>query len=103
MDYQLEVTAAARMDILEAIEYYTAGKSGLGSDFFAASQKTFHTLAAQPKLFQLIGKKAKVRKAKLPVFPYHVFFQVKERPKRVIVLAVLHEKRQPAVWKSRLD
>jgi plasmid stabilization system protein ParE len=40
-----------------------------------------------------------IRRAKVKKFPYNVYYRV--RPDRVEVIAVLHGRRDPSIWKNR--
>lgn len=67
---------------------------GHGSSFFAELEATFEALRAMPLRFPSVQPGA--RRATLRKYPYLVFFQVREP--LVVVLAVVHQRGNPADW-----
>jgi plasmid stabilization system protein ParE len=55
-------------------------------------------IAALPTLHQLVYKDA--RRGVVQGFPYSVFYRVK--PTHIVVVAVFHSKRNPAIWQARI-
>ena len=80
-----------------AYRYYEARKVGLGDDFLSALEEVYAQLRAMPELYGTVWQT--VRCAQLRRFPYAVYYQVD--PDRVYVLAVSHNRRNPAGWQRR--
>ena len=80
-----------------AAAWYEGQKPGLGGDFVAAVQQVLDTIANQPERYPIAD--GDVREAPVPHFPYCVYYRVKTD--RVVVIAVFHTSRDPAVWQGR--
>jgi len=87
----------ARIEFDEATDWYEARRSGLGADFVAEVRRVLEIIVAQPDRFPIEARD--VRAAPLSRFPYCIYYRV--RPQRVVVIAVFHTSRDPAVWQSR--
>jgi toxin ParE1/3/4 len=97
MSRQVEVLPAAARDLEEARTWYEEQCSGLGEELVAEVDKTLKSVSDRPEL-HAVGFKG-VRQALVDRFPYVVFFRIHDESIRV--LAVLHAKRNPRVWRSR--
>jgi toxin ParE1/3/4 len=92
---RLRYRAAAKLDILEAREWYGALSSALEERFANSLADTFTTILAHPRAFPEI--EPQVRRALVPSFPYLVYYRLTSDTVRV--LAVLHASRHPSTWK----
>lgn len=97
MSYNLVVKPEAERDIQEAAQYYQLQQSGLGLDFLLAADQCLSRVQEGPLLYAV--KYQDVRTASLKRFPFLVHFYVEADT--VIVLAVLHSKRNPRNWKDQ--
>jgi plasmid stabilization system protein ParE len=93
----LVLRPAAQAEFDEAAAWYEAKKAGLGSDFVDEVQHILDTIVGQPDRYPIAD--GDVREALLSKFPYCIYYRVK--PDRLVVLAVFHTARDPAVWQSR--
>ena len=89
--------ARAERDIQGVFEWYEAQQSGLGEEFLAHLRGTLESLREFPESGPVIYKN--VRRAIVSKFPYFVFYI--DTATRVVVLAVLHSSRNPAIWRRR--
>ena len=87
----------AEDDIGAAFQWYESQQAALGEDFLARLRQTLEAIGRMPESPPLIYKR--VRRALVAKFPYLVFYVAK--PTSVVVLAVLHTSRNPAVWPRR--
>lgn len=87
----------ARAEFDEAFDWYEQQGTGLGVEFMDQVQAVFDQISALPELRPAIYRD--VRKALVDKFAYSVFYRV--GTERVIVLAVFHNKRNPAIGRSR--
>jgi hypothetical protein len=71
---------------------------GLGNRFEQHLDEAIEKLTTHPSAFGFLFNG--VRKIKLNVFPYIIFYEVKELT--VHVYGVIHTKRKPAAYKKRL-
>jgi toxin ParE1/3/4 len=90
-------TAAARADILDAVEWYEARQSGLGRRFIADLEALTVRMGGNPLQFPVMHNG--VRRGALRRFPYGVFFRA--LPEQVQVLACFHTSRDPIQWQRR--
>jgi plasmid stabilization system protein ParE len=87
----------AEADLQEARDWYEAQRPGLGGDFIKEVDAAFQRLAAAPqRLPKLHGD---LRRALVRRFPYAVYFLSSKI--RITIVAVLHQRRDPAVWQKR--
>lgn len=87
----------ARSEYVAAGDWYEARSAGLGATFTAAVQRVLDTVADRPGLYAVVA--ADIREAIVPGFPYCVYYR--EEPARLLVLAVSHTARDPAIWQGR--
>jgi toxin ParE1/3/4 len=90
---------AAEDDLDEASAWYEEKRDGLGKQFLASVNDTLEKLRRQPDLGIVVHKR--MRRANVRRFPYGVFYVVE--PERLVVVGVLHGRRAPRIWKSRLE
>jgi len=87
----------AREEFDEAADWYEARQPGLGLRFVAAVQVVFDRFSTNPQLHAVVRRD--VRKAVVTGFPYTVYYR--EQQSRVVVIAVFHSSRDPAIWQGR--
>lgn len=90
MSLALVVRPSAKRDIAEADAYYAQYSKADG--FIDALDQAFMQIADRPLMYPLVY--ADVRRALVRRFPYSVFFVIERE--RVVVLAVHHQRRDPA-------
>lgn len=92
---KLSYRPAAKADIQAAREWYRNQSSALEERFAAAVAETIRSILEYPRAYQSV--EPDVRRARLNIFPYHVYYSVENET--LVVLAVLHGKRHPDTWK----
>jgi len=95
MSYQLQLSNSAIRDLNNAINWYNDQREGLGDKFKVAVNGIFRYITSSPKIFQLRYKE--VRMAKIGGYPFGIFFITEEEEKKIIVVGVIHNKRNPKV------
>jgi plasmid stabilization system protein ParE len=88
----------AEADIVEAALWYERQCAGLGSEFVRAVDRCFELIAQQPDVFPIVYRSARL--GLLRKFPYLVIYRV--FPDFISVVAVMHGRRHPRRWKSRI-
>jgi plasmid stabilization system protein ParE len=88
----------AERDIAEAYRWYEEQRIGLGADFLLCIEEGLAKIQRAPEACPVVHKN--VRRLLIERFPYGIFYAV-EQPV-IIVLAVFHERRDPATWRSRI-
>jgi len=87
----------ARDEYDSAADYYEQQQAGLGVDFIARVREVLQRTSANPKLHGTVYQD--VRKGVVRRFPYIVLYR--EEAGEIIVIAVFHTARNPAIWQSR--
>ena len=91
------VRPLAEADLEEAARWYDDERAGLADRFLSDVDRTFARIRERPLQFPTVS--SEVRRALLHTFPYAVYFRASEEV--VVVLAVLHLRRNPKVWRRR--
>lgn len=88
----------AEEELFSSVRYYESCSERLGLRFLQEVQRGLDEIAAAPQRWPvLIGE---VRRHLLGPFPYGLLFT--ELPDRIVLLAVMHLRRKPGSWRSRL-
>ena len=88
---------AARADAHRARRWYNEQLSGLGNDFAQALDAAVSAIGDRPASFQKIY--GEFRQCVMRRFPYTVFFRIADTTP--VVVAVQHQRQDPAEWQSR--
>jgi len=96
--HQIVFRKQACLEFDKAGDWYEKERLGLGMEFLAEIQLLIQRIADTPEQFPMLYRD--IRKAVARRFPYCIYFR--ERDQRIIVLAVFHSGRNPAVWQQRL-
>ena len=81
-----------------AANYYVRISSELGGRFYDEMEQLIQDIRRDPKRFRHFDPPA--RRHFSNVFPYAVIYV--EQPDRIWILAMMHMKRCPGYWKSRV-
>ena len=95
--FRVIFTQAARLELIEAQDWYEGEAPGLGRRFRAAIDALAERMSANPCQFPVVFKS--VRRALLRRFPYALFFVVDGDT--LFVIACFHASRDPAQWQKR--
>lgn len=88
----------AEADIAEAAIWYERRCIGLGAEFVRSIDACLTLIARQPEIFPVVYRDARIG---LPrKFPYLVIYRV--FPDFISIIAVIHGRRHPRRWKSRM-
>lgn len=94
---RIRVLSRAEREFVEAVDRYNAERPGLGYEFAEEIRTAFDRIRAFPEAWPVFS--ARSRRAIVSRFPYGILYQV--RPDRILVLAIMHLKRDPRVWRQR--
>ncbi len=95
---RVEILSAAEAELAEAVSYYNEQSEGLGYDFAAEIKQTIARILQFPDAWPQLS--ARTRRCRTRRFPYGLVYQV--RGESVLIVAVMHLRRHPDTWKSRL-
>ena len=99
MSFTAKILHDARLDIIETIAWYNEQQVGLGKRFRTALTETISRIRDNPMLSAVQYRN--VRMAYINKFPHLVYYIFEEQRQGIIVLAILHGSRNPAIWKGR--
>ena len=91
------VRPLAEADLEDAARWYEDERAGLSVRFLSDVDRTIARIRERP--FEFPAVSSDVRRALLHTFPYAVYFRTSDEA--VVVLAVLHLRRNPKVWRGR--
>jgi len=94
---QLILRAEARADALEAFSFYEGNRPGLGVEFRNHLDFALSRIVDGPERYPFIYKD--LRRRLVERFPYAILYRV--YPDAVVVVAVMHGRQDPRVWKRR--
>ena len=95
---QVIFTPAARAELVEAQEWYEARHRGLGIQFLEQVGATVLRIKENPHQFPAVFRD--VHRARLPKFPYALFFRAEISA--LVVIACFHGSRDPQRWERRV-
>src|SRR3569832_1641294 len=96
--YPVILEPRAEVDLEEAYRWYESQKVGLGDRFLFQVNRSFQRIAVMPQSCAVILRDARV--ALVAKFPYIVCYVFLDE--QVVVVAVVHGRRDPEVWQSRV-
>lgn len=99
MIYRLIIRPEAENDLKEAFSWYESNRSGLGFEFIIQVDAGLKFLKENPLCHPIEFNDT--RKHLVRRFPYKIIYLVQNE--KIIVLAVLHEKRNPSLLMNRID
>lgn len=88
----------AQREFREAAIYYERQQSGLGERFADAIESGFREIQRSPFTWRRI--RGDIRRFLVKTFPYGIVYACIEQ--QILVLAVMHLKREPDYWLGRL-
>ncbi|MEQ1557305.1 MAG: type II toxin-antitoxin system RelE/ParE family toxin [Gallionella sp.] len=88
---------AARAEFIAASAWYETKREGLAVEFITEIERCITLAATQPRQFAITL--ADIRRVVAHRFPYSVYFRTEQH--RLVVLAVFHSSRAPAIWQTR--
>lgn len=88
---------AASAEFIEASTWYEDKRLGLGIEFITEIEHCISLASRHPLQFIVVHED--VRRVVANRFPYSVYFRTDGN--RIVVLAVFHGNRNPAIWQAR--
>jgi len=88
----------AAVEFAEAVRYYRERGWSLGERFASEVRTAIRRIVAAPERWRVLEDG--VRRCLVRVFPYSVIYSIE--PDYVLIIAVMHGKREPGYWKHRL-
>ena len=94
---KVSLSKEAQTDALAAYHWYEERSPGLGAEFRLSLDATIHRISTHPFVYP--EQHRGLRHTLVRRFPYAVYFRVSEDI--ILVVAVIHAKRHPAVARNR--
>jgi plasmid stabilization system protein ParE len=88
----------AKSEFEDAVAWYAERAPGLGDEFIREIEQAIESAAAAPQRYPVVL--GDIRRAVTRRFPFAVYFRV--RSNALVVVAVFHGRRNPAVWQRRV-
>lgn len=88
----------AKAELADAVDWYQAQGSGLGTKFLQAYQSILEAIERFPFSFPVIKKTT--RRAVIRQFPYSIMYVVTDN--QIVIVACFHSSRDPARWHDRV-
>jgi toxin ParE1/3/4 len=88
---------AASAEFIEASAWYESKRLGLALEFMAEIDRYVSLASEHPLQFAVVREN--IRRVVANHFPYSLYFRVEKQ--RIVVLAVFHSSRDPAIWLAR--
>jgi toxin ParE1/3/4 len=92
MSFEIEIAPLAKLEILDAYDWYELTRKGLGEEFLEELEIFFDQLLVNPKTHSYYQKP--VRSGVLSRFPYSVTYEIAE--KKVFIYSVFMSRQQPS-------
>ena len=88
----------AREDLRGAVRYYEEQRTGLGREFVVEVRRAVDRILHDPTSYARITNR--IRRCSVHRFPYDVLYAI--RDETVLVVTIMHHRRRPGFWKSRI-
>jgi plasmid stabilization system protein ParE len=88
----------AEQEMYDAARFYELHASGLGDEFLSCVEQAFRRILETPERWPIA--RANTRRHIIYRFPYSVLYRID--PAEIVILAVMHQKRHPSYWLSRI-
>lgn len=95
---KVRILPVAEQEIAEAVDYYNGQCPGLGFEFAAEIRRILGRIRSFPDAWPALSPRS--RRCLTSRFPYGVIYQ--NRADGVLVVAVMHLRRDPLTWRQRL-
>jgi plasmid stabilization system protein ParE len=89
---------SAEREMNAAARFYEERSPGLGGLLLDELERGIRRIAEHPEAWSVVSPT--VRRCLLVEFPFGILYRIE--PHRIYVLAVMHLRREPDFWKSRL-
>ena len=90
----------AAAELYEAIGFYNIQRQSLGLEFAKEVQDTIERIKQNPEAWTTISSSKQARRCLTNRFPYGIIYQIRENT--ILIVAVMHQRRRPQTWQSRL-
>lgn len=100
-DYDIEISQDVLADVEEILFWYKLHSEELSKEFYKNLLFGLNSILSNPNAYQLIFKN--VRRYLIKKFPYSIVYKLYKRKSLIVIASIYHNKRNPNVWKRRLN
>ncbi|MFM9837820.1 MAG: type II toxin-antitoxin system RelE/ParE family toxin [Cyclobacteriaceae bacterium] len=100
MGYSLSYFEDAKKDMKDAKAWYKDRSAGLDKRFAQSIKAAILKLQVYPLAYSIRFKNIRIAYPK--IFPYGIHFYVDEYNSKIVIVAIVHNKRNPDLVRSRL-
>ena len=97
MNLPVNFYRAANNEFIEASTWYEEKRAELGIEFIAEVEHCIALISEHPTRYAVVYQE--IRRIVINKFPYSIYFRVEAE--QIIILAVFHSRRNPAIWQTR--
>ena len=90
----------AEADLNDAVAFYNIQRYGLGFEFAQEVSDTIDRIIEHPEAWTTVSFSSRTRRCMTQRFPYNIVYQI--RGETLLVIAVMHQRRKPKIWKPRI-
>jgi plasmid stabilization system protein ParE len=101
MAFSLCYYAVVKTDLIEVKHWYKKQKEGLEKQFAFEVKNCIYRLQENPFNYEV--KYRNVRTAFTAIFPYAIHFYIDEPGQQIVIIAIIHQSRNPALSHGRHD
>ena len=94
----VEFHPEAQDEFISAAQFYEAQTPDLGLDFINTVRQAHERVLEAPTSGTTFGRR--LRRFLVPKFPYGLLYRVE--PERIYIIALMHLRRRPGYWRSRI-
>ena len=94
---QIRITAAAELELDEAVAWYGQQQAGLEAAFLREFQATIRRIRIRPEIYNEI--RPGIRRGLMRRFPYSIIYE--NGADLLLILAVAHQHRRPGYWREK--
>ncbi len=95
---KVEILTAAESEFIESILYLNKQHEGLGDEFAMEIKRTITRIICFPNAWTKLS--SRTHRCRTKRFPYAIIYQV--RGEIILIVAIMHLRRRPDLWKSRV-
>ncbi|WP_315814203.1 type II toxin-antitoxin system RelE/ParE family toxin [Paraflavitalea speifideaquila] len=93
MSYSIEYLQKARLELVEAWEWYEDRQTGLGDKFKMSIDSCIRSIEQNPERYP--ERRKHYREGIIKTFPYLLVYRIHKRKKVIAIVSVFHTRRNP--------
>ena len=93
------ITASARKELTDSIDFYNKKRPGLGFEFADSVKKGLSRIGEVPESWPKFSKR--LRRFLLKKFPFAIIYYSDITNTQITIIAIMHLHRKPVHWKNQ--